>query len=401
MGWQRTASGHDERDITNIRGRAQSDVEKEGLRILRPSDDYDEEDPLSATSSRSVSSSHKLNRAYSGRSRSSFLMRSPAQIVRYLCLGLAAVMLFFMLSLVQLSKSSAKQVETAIAEKAQEQVAPVKPPVWESFPFLDRYYGGVRNLTAKKDNIPEYPGSDDEGEYTLDQALAEERNHPTEKRQTPQIPPSVAFDPYPDYKSADYVAKYGEKVDCFLDNAGTVSIPQVRMYEGIPKGFPDPVMGSPEMLGMRTDICYDRFGRLGPYGLGYSLTRGGSGAQMEGEREGADLVWQKAPEVDYRDVKWAEVQDRCFAANAHRFKESPKSKSDRFRAMPIGSISKREEEPSDFKAPEAKPGKKAGSKPLSRTAVVVRTWHDYPYTAEDLIYLRSIISELSISSGGE
>lgn len=402
MGWQRTASsGHDERDIANVRGRAQSDVEKDGLRISRPSDDYDEEDPLSASSSRSVSSSHKLNRAYSGRSRSSFLMKSPAQIVRYICLGLAAVMLFFMLSLVQMSKSSAKQVETAIAEKAQEQVAPVKPPVWESFPFLERYYGGLRNMTAKKDNVPEYPGSDDEGDYTLPQAKVEEENHPTEKRQVSQVPPSVVFNPYPDYKSADYIAKHGEKVDCFLDKANTISIPQVRMYEGLPKGFPDPVMGSPEMLGLRTDICYERFGRLGPYGLGYGLNRGGIGAQMEGEREGADLVWQKTPEVDFRAVKWAEVQDRCFAANAHRFKEAPKPKIDRFRAMPIGSLSKREEEPSDFKVAEPTSSKKAGSDLLSRTAVIIRTWHDYPYTPEDLVYLRSIISELSISSGGE
>jgi hypothetical protein len=304
-----------------------------------------------------------------------------------------------MLSLVQLSRSSAKEVETAIAQKAQDFIAPQKPPMWEDFPFLSRYYGGLRNLTSVAQNVPEYPGSDDEGDYVESPEVREEKEHPTEKRQTP-VKDSLVFNPYPDYKATEYIAKHGEKIDCFLDESRTIAVPAVRMYEGIPSGFPDPVMGSPDLLGMRTDICYDRFGRLGPYGLGYSLNRGGSGAQMEGEREGADLVWSKAPEVDFRAVKWAEVQDRCFKDNAHRFKEPPKARSDRFRAMPIGSITKRDD--SDLsKESKASAGKKVASEPLPRTAVVIRTWHDYPYTPEDLIYLRSIISELSIQSGGE
>ena len=76
------------------------------------------------------------------------------------------------------------------------------------------------------------------------------------------------------------------------------------------------VMGSSKILGLREDICYDRFGRLGPYGLGYSINRGGSGAQQEGEREGADLVWQETPEVDWRNVHWAEAQQRCVVSDS-------------------------------------------------------------------------------------
>lgn len=41
------------------------------------------------------------------------------------------------------------------------------------------------------------------------------------------------------------------------------------------------------------------------------------------------------------------------------------------------------------------------NKLISRTAVLIRTWWDYEYDDEDLMYLRSMISELSLGSGGE
>ena len=362
------------------------------------SDDDDDEDSPSAASSRSTSSAHKpmLNRAYTSNGRSSFLLRFPTSIMRWCCLGVAATLVIFVFSLFQMSWTSAKQVQDAVAGK----IGPIEkpPPLWESFEFLERYYGGVRSLVPAKSNIAEYPRLEDDPPAN---ATEDDPEHPTQKR---DIQSSVQFNPYPDYKSPEYIAQYGEKVDCFLDSAETVNVPRVRMYEGVPRGFPDAVFGSAELLGMRNDICYDRFGRLGPYGLGYSINRGGSGAQQEGEREGADLVWEQYPEVDFREVKWAGVQQRCAAANNHRFKELPKAPLDRFRAMQIGSIEKRQEEPSDFVGipPTPKPAeRKKGKESLPRTAVIIRTWWDYPYTPEDLIYLRSIVSELSIMSGGE
>ena len=364
------------------------------------SDDDDDDDPPSATSSRSTSSVHKpmLNRAYTANGRSSFLFRFPASIMRWCCLGLAATLLIFILSLFQMSWTSAKAVEEAVAAKIGPIAKP--PPIWESYSFLERYYGGIRSLLPATQNIAEYPRFEDDAPTNVTEE--EDLEHPTQKR---AIQASVEFNPYPDYAAQDYIARFGEKVECFLDAANTISIPRVRMYEGVPEGFPDNAMGSREVLGLRNDICYDRFGRLGPYGLGYSINRGGSGAQQEGEREGADLVWEKYPEVDFRDVKWADVQRRCAVANRHRFNDLPEAPFDKFRAMPIGSLEKRqEEEPSEFAGipPKAKqPERKKGKETLPRTAVVIRTWWDYPYTPEDLIYLRSIISELTVLSGGE
>jgi hypothetical protein len=61
------------------------------------------------------------------------------------------------------------------------------------------------------------------------------------------------------------------------------------------------------------------------------------------------------------------------------------------------------EEPFDFSAMPTKGSVniRAGTEKLPRTAVVIRTWWDYPYTPEDKIYIRSLMSELSMLSGGE
>lgn len=398
--------------MARIRSRGDSDIEKDGFGA-RPSssDDNDEAvmddvDPSFATS-RSTSSSYRpmlINNAYtSNRSSSpSYLGRMPRSIMRWICLGVAAGLLIFVFSLVRMSWNADKEVQVAIQE---EKIKP-KPPPWESFPFLDRYYGGVRSLVPSTSNVPEYPKKEDEvpmenldlpEEPPLDPP--EEINSEKVKR---AIQSSKPFNPYPDYKSPEYVAKYGEKVDCFLDEKKTISIPQIRVYEGVPRGFPEAVMGSAQLLGLRTDICYERFGRLGPYGLGYSINRGGSGAQQEGEREGADAVWEETPEVDFRSVKWTEAQNRCVLANKHRFKELPKPRIEKFRAMQIGTMEKRDEA-AEFSSMPAKPANsvKTGSEKLPRTAVIIRTWSDYPYTPEDKIYLRSLISELTMMSGGE
>lgn len=398
-----------------------TDVEK---RTSMHASDYsdEDEDPESATSSRSVSSQHApmLNRAYSHKDRKAPLVRLRPSVMRYACLGVAGILLLFMLSLVRMSHQSEKEIQQAIIQDKSKS----KAPVWEDFPFLERYYGGVRNLVPRKDVKPEYPQDLDEVPVRIEPAQPDLEPEPENKPDKPQedgeakepppaapekrdmtknaVPGSIVFDPYPDYKSEGYISEYGEKVDCFLDEKNTVQIPRVRVYEGVPQGFPDNVMGSADLLGMRHDICYDRFGRLGPYGLGYSLNKGGSGAQQAGEREGADLVWNDYPEVDFRKVAWADVQQRCAAANAHRFKELPEASIQRYQSMHVGAHAKRQEE--DIPPADSAPTKKAprvGKSKLQRTAVVVRTWWDYKYTPEDLIYLRSLMSELNLLSGGE
>lgn len=280
-----------------------------------------------------------------------------------------------------------------------------KPPSWENFSFLKRYHGGIRTLVARGENIPEYPNDDPVGmvsdkDVNINKTL-EARNETTEQTIDSEMGLpflSSAFSPYPEYASPDYIKKYGVKRECFLDDDETLRVPLVHSYPGVPRGFPDPVMGSNDILEIQDDICFDRFGRLGPYGLGYSVRKGGTGAGLEGHREGAERVWEDVPPVDFRRVNWAVAQNRCETINSHRFPDATKLQSERF--LSTGADTTGSKEPAET-SEERQKAPDATEKRLPRTAVVIRTWHDYQYTSEDILHLRSIIAELSLLSGGE
>ncbi|PGH05142.1 hypothetical protein AJ79_06890 [Helicocarpus griseus UAMH5409] len=324
------------------------------------------------------------------------LYRSPHSIMRWVCLSVFLGLLLFIAFLFRFT-ISASSLHGVHLNLPTGKSAP-KPPQWESFEFLKRFYGGIRTLVPRQDNVPEYPG-DGVGEKIMDPAAAK-ANDKHNKRSEPMK--SSPFNPYPDYKSTSYIERYGVKNDCFLDVEKNVAIPSVRHYPGIPKGFPDAAYGSNELIGIDDSVCFERFGRLGPYGLGYGVVSGGSGAGLEGDRDGADEVWKDVPPVDYRGVNWAEAQERCAAANAHRFPPLGKPRTDRFATMQIGALHARAEEKENVVPQDKKNGGAAnGKETLPRTAVIIRTWSDYKYNDEAIIYLRSLISELSLISGGE
>ncbi len=306
-----------------------SDPEKEASALSDPvEDEYDEDDSPSSYSSRATSSSCQpmLGNKYFKRPYGRHPFRTRQSVMKWLCWAVAATILIFMFSLVHLSWNAGKRIQIQIGKSSLPPSAP-----WEAFPFLERYYGGVRNLVLRSLNVSEYPSLDQTSSNTT-------TDHAGREDITPE-----AFNPYPDYKSDAYTNQYGVKVDCYLDKESKIQIPPVRIYKGIPNGFPDPIMGTNSLLGMRDDICYDRFGRLGPYGLGYSLNRGGTGAALEGDRDGADEVWREVPEVDFRTVRWVEAQQTCTLANKDRFAEVKPTASERFRSMHVGHLVAREE----------------------------------------------------------
>ncbi|KAL4894084.1 hypothetical protein BDV59DRAFT_176807 [Aspergillus ambiguus] len=317
--------------------------------------------------------------------------RIPNRIMRWLCFALFFSLVIFICILFRFTfMSKISHVELEVPKQ------PPKPHQWESFPFLKRYHGGLRSLVPRNEQVPEYPGDD------LDIIGGDDVDMNTTTRIQPRAETlpfeSTAFNPYPDYSSDEYVKKYGEKRECFLDEDETIRIPQVHHYAGVPRGFPDAVMGSNEILGIKDDVCFDRFGRLGPYGLGYTARKGGIGAGLEGHREGSERVWEDYPPVDFRRVDWAAAQNRCVSLNKHRFEELPEPRSDRFLSMPVG-LPSLNSNPSLYQDEEQ--GVRTGNERLSRTAVVIRTWHDFRYTPEDILYMRALISELSLLSGGE
>lgn len=355
-----------------------------------------------SNSSRETSGSHQLMlpKSHSRRKKQAEFYKPPSrQTVRRLCLALFTTLLIFILLLIRASWTSSRQLELGPVNKPLP-----KPPIWEEFPFLKRYFGGIRSLVPRGENIPEYP-SDRELELAPSNAS-------TKTHRTKSLPKSLPFDPYPDYESATYKSKYGEKYECFLDPKDSIQIPRVRYYEGVPLGQPDAVMGSHNVLGLREDICFERFGRLGPYGYGYSIRRGGTGAGLNGEREGAEDVWEERGnpgEVDYTGIRWVAAQDACVSKNSMRFGvlANATSTDSLFVGMRAGNDQEgtrnHVEERRSSNQTEAVhdvPTTKAVTI-LPRIAVVIRTWWDRLYSVEDILYLRSMIVELSLLSGGE
>ncbi|KAF2256502.1 hypothetical protein BU26DRAFT_513314 [Trematosphaeria pertusa] len=368
--------------------------------------DSDDDDSYVSSATSSPYSSRVSSGVHAPRKRSisrptvsAYSYRNPRAFSRYLGLAVGSTLLLFMFFLLNRSWASIRAAELGLHKQ------PPPPPVWESFPFLKRYHGGIRTLISREKNAPEYPRKEDiDPEMPADEV---KKDAPKEKRKEGgNIPPPVAFNPYPDYKSLGYVDTYGPVETCYLDANETVTIPSLRVYEGVTEGMPDNIMGSYDLLGLRNDVCFERFGRLGPYGMGYSKRRGGTGAAMEGDREGIEEVWAETPEVDFREVKWGEVLDRCLEKNKGRFKAMPRGRNHFFQSMatkgPDAETLESDGEEKRYPNDTVRVQPKAQyNKLLPRTAVLIRTWTGYNYDDEDIMYLRALISELSIASGGE
>ncbi|KAL5118329.1 hypothetical protein ACEQ8H_003678 [Pleosporales sp. CAS-2024a] len=327
---------------------------------------------------------------------SKYSCRNPRACTRYFGLAIASTLFFFAWFLFRSSWDATRSAELRLHK------APPPPPVWESFPFLKRYHGGLRTLVPRAHHTPEYPTRHDVEPDLPPPQRPPAAASPGAPSQRPRLPDSTRFDPYPAYASPAYLDQHAPVETCYLDANDTLRIPSLRVYEGVTEGMPDHVMGSYEVLGLRNDVCFDRFGRLGPYGLGYTKRRGGTGAAMEGDREGIDQIWTTTPEVDYRDVVWADVMRRCLHKNKARFTSTTQQPlANAFQAMAVG---KRDGGyPQVANTTQNKDGTLHAppKKLLHRTAVLVRTWSDYKYDDEDILYLRALIAELGVASGGE
>ncbi|CAG9938361.1 unnamed protein product [Clonostachys rosea f. rosea IK726] len=341
--------------------------------------------------------------------------RLPTKVTRYLCIALFGTLMLIILSLMR-----ASQVENWKVENGQTENRPPPPPVWERFPFIERYYGGVRRLKSLENSKPEYPESD---------------HQPNSQSQDSQEYSQPESQPWSKYKGR---VDEPDVEECFLDAAGTIRVPQVHFYNGRPEGYPRHVSGSYDVLDLPEDICFERYGRFGPYGFGYSVNTGGLGTGENGDKEGAAAIWQSSPRVDYKSIDWADVQRRCYRSNAKRFKDMPAKVSTR-RGFYIDDAVVKKTNAHKRDAPDDGPEKPRPSgqdkehktesddgpekpKPSgqdkehktesddevirippvkkSRTAVVIRGYDEYFYREDDIAAIRAMISELSLASGG-
>lgn len=357
-----------------------------------------------------------LSRRHTGGSR----YRLPNKITRFLCLGLFIGIILFISALVH-----AGVAENHRILKGELPSRPSGPNTWESFNFLTRYYGGIKTLVPFDDNVPQYPRAEDEKPYDGPEKPGPEfysgSREPTEEA----LPPSKAF--ATDYRGTAFDKQLVN--ECFLDEQQQVKVPHIRYYDGRPAGFPENVLGSYDVLSLPEDICFERHGRFGPYGFGYSVRKGGLGIGEHGDREGAELVWNKTHQVDWRNLDWSEVQRKCYQSNAELYKPLTRRHhpprgfyiNEKLENMtlfkrqdglpevgeaqlpaPIENTPTREAPPTGTHMADA-PGSGVGKTSedlLPRTAVVIRCWDEYEWRPEDVLYLRSLITELSLASGG-
>ncbi|KAH1853396.1 hypothetical protein KXV70_006194 [Aspergillus fumigatus] len=169
-----------------------------------------------------------------------------------------------------------------------------------------------------------------------------------------QIEPAI-YDPYPEYNSAEWR----------------------RFWKGR-QHFPFPMYGSYDALGLDGFSCMDRYTRFGAYG--YS----GTDSQLQGARP--------LPPVDWKKVNWRTLQEDCFERNSDRYESAKQSLS--MHSLPLTSVS-HETLPRysrlDQSLPQFKP----------RSAVILRAWHDMPWTENMKHYVRSLVMELSLHTGSE
>jgi hypothetical protein len=240
---------------------------------------------------------------------------------------------------------------------------------------LNGFYNGVRTLVPFKDWVPEQDYVRKSTSSNPADNVKQKWPKVNEETKEPPMDPLI-FNPYPDYASVNYLKTHEKVETCFLDEEDRVDLPDIYAYPGIPQNMTTPFFGSYEELGMNQEVCFDRFGRFGPYGYSYPREEGGLAMSDKSEAAGAEKLWDvERKKVDWRNVEWAKAQKRCHEKNKIRFEQKP----------------------------EAKEGDNT-SPPKERTkrhAYILRTWTGYKYTDYQILTIRAMINELALKSGGE
>ncbi|KAK1494863.1 hypothetical protein CCUS01_13557 [Colletotrichum cuscutae] len=173
----------------------------------------------------------------------------------------------------------------------------------------------------------------------------------------------VHFNPYPDYNGEDWKKeKHRPYVPCI--GATGELVEDLLVFKGRPAKFPKPSFGSFDIFNMDGNLCYER-----------------------------EIIWDS--------VDWGSLQENCVKQNAARFGTG---KPNAFVDTVYGTsgTAQRREVRADggvMEVPNKLSTTSAGTE--SRTAVLLRTFTGKRYMENDKQAIRSLISELSLRSGGE
>ena len=135
--------------------------------------------------------------------------------------------------------------------------------------------------------------------------------------------------------------------------------------------FPEPQLGDSRLLGLDQDVCFDRFGRQGAYGL--------QDPSMTDEQRNASAV-------DWDGVDWADLQQQCLRQNRDRFNMAPRPRPTERHYEHVAPNSHLLGYP---------------KRPLVRSAILFRCYDNIKFSKDMIRTVRSVIMETSLGSGAE
>ncbi|KAF1981906.1 hypothetical protein K402DRAFT_341425 [Aulographum hederae CBS 113979] len=232
---------------------------------------------------------------------------------------------------------------------------------WDDFARLNGFYNGIGTLVPSAEFTPEQ-------QYTNGTTV--EKRELKKASTYPALDP-IVYSPYKEYESYEYLADHYPVEKCYLDEAEKIAPPEIYAYPGLPQNMTSPFMGSYKELDINDGVCFERFGRFGPYGYGYPKEDGGVGLAGKSEKGGSDKIWVDQKKIDWRGVDWGDAQERCFEKNRKRFERNATK--------------------------ENEPRKKL----VPRQAYILRSYSGYKYDEHQILTLRAMINELSLRTGGE
>lgn len=166
-----------------------------------------------------------------------------------------------------------------------------------------------------------------------------------------------------------------------------LSLPQLANPKDL-KANPEPMFGSYNEGGLDSRHCFDREGRLAPYGF-------------QSVEDKNTTKWAKPLMVDWDNVDWGSLQDQCAEKNKDRYEYKPRaSPSKLWYPTNENGIDSNQTFGSDERD-DSSWFPKSAKKYKKRTAVLLRGWDSLVYTRDILQNVRAMITELSLHSGGE
>ena len=263
---------------------------------------------------------------------------------------------------------------------------------------LQGYYGGIEQIVPFEDYISEAQvlycpdNGDDPNNSTVLCPFPSATGRTASKTHEKSSEPT----PYePALTDADGTLFAGTPPvqQCFLDAEDDIAAPSIYAFNGLPQYSTEPAFGSYSVVGLPEDVCFERYGRLGPYGLGYEEKKGGTGLGLHGDRKWAEAVWPGKKHVDWRGVDLGDAQRRCYERNQERFRLSTLCN------IPPRPSVLSEVTCENSAIPSSSKNGKRGM--LARKAIVLRCYSDYKWTPAKRMYLRSLVNEMNLYSGGE